>query len=61
MAGYFITVYLGQSADFFQDDHPHFLEYAAELANVLRNIIFVDQNKSTGYCIDCLSVGSSTN
>ncbi|KAG5646942.1 hypothetical protein DXG03_001665 [Asterophora parasitica] len=25
------------------DDHPHFLTYAAELAGVLRNIIFVDQ------------------
>lgn len=25
------------------DDHPHFLEHAVELANVLRNIIFVDQ------------------
>ena len=25
------------------DDHPHFLEYAAELANVLRSTIFVDQ------------------
>lgn len=25
------------------DDHPHFLEYAAELANALRSTIFVDQ------------------
>ena len=25
------------------DDHPHFLEYAAELANTLRSTIFVDQ------------------
>ena len=25
------------------DDHPHFLEYAAELANSLRHTIFVDQ------------------
>ncbi|KZP22725.1 hypothetical protein FIBSPDRAFT_910389 [Athelia psychrophila] len=26
-----------------EDDQPHFLEYAAELAHVLRNTIFVDQ------------------
>jgi len=25
------------------DDHPHFLEYAAKLANSLRHTIFVDQ------------------
>lgn len=25
------------------DDHPHFLHHAANLASVLRNIIFVDQ------------------
>jgi hypothetical protein len=25
------------------DDHPHFLRYAIDLANVLRNVIFVDQ------------------
>jgi hypothetical protein len=25
------------------DDHPHFLEYATELANALRHTIFVDQ------------------
>ena len=25
------------------DDHPHFLRYATDLANVLRNTIFVDQ------------------
>ena len=25
------------------DDHPHFLRYAADLATVLRNTIFVDQ------------------
>lgn len=27
----------------FADDHPHFLRQAADLANVLRNTIFVDQ------------------
>lgn len=26
-----------------QDDHPHFLRYATDLANILRNTIFVDQ------------------
>ncbi|KAJ3739156.1 hypothetical protein DFH05DRAFT_527547 [Lentinula detonsa] len=26
-----------------EDDHPHFLQHAIDLANVLRNIIFVDQ------------------
>lgn len=27
----------------FADDHPHFLRYATDLANALRNTIFVDQ------------------
>ncbi|KAF8959478.1 hypothetical protein BDZ97DRAFT_1837353 [Flammula alnicola] len=31
------------SNDCLVDDHPHFLRYAADLANVLRNTIFVDQ------------------
>jgi len=30
-------------ADTLSDDHPHFLRYAADLAGVLRNTIFVDQ------------------
>lgn len=25
------------------DDHPHFLQYATQLAGALRNMIFVDQ------------------
>ena len=35
-----------------QDEQPHFLEYAAELAHVLRNIIFVDQVGRQGYYVD---------
>lgn len=36
---------------FFPDDHPHFLRYATDLANVLRNTIFVDQVH--GLCLIC--------
>lgn len=27
----------------YEDDHPHFMTYAAQLAEVLRNTIFADQ------------------
>ena len=45
------------------DDHPHFLRYATDLANVLRNTIFVDQawlvlhlfRKSHNLGLGCLS------
>lgn len=49
------------------DDHPHFLEYAAELANALRSTIFVDQVRTLSYlaawvlilhCAGCISVFS---